>query len=242
MRKNTFPLFLLSLLIGAAGGCSAVRGTLSGSDFGNAVLRSYDKSVSAIGTGVSRSTKKIGDFLSDADDKWLRGILKSKKASPAGRPPASRKKASPPPPSGVDPSAGAAAFRWPVAAGKNTVVTSQFGWRMRGRHRGIDIGGPTGTPVYAVAAGTVIFAANHRNGYGNLVIVHHANGLTSHYAHNDVIKVKENQVVQQGQIIALLGSTGRSTGPHLHFEVRAGDRAVNPCKFLPSNPYLTCRV
>jgi murein DD-endopeptidase MepM/ murein hydrolase activator NlpD len=94
-------------------------------------------------------------------------------------------------------------------------------------HNGIDIAMPEGSPVKAAKEGKVIFSGL-LSGYGNTVIVEHGNGLTSLYAHNSLNLVKEGDVVDKNSILALSGSSGRSTGPHLHFEVRKDGVAVDP--------------
>ncbi|WP_448561212.1 peptidoglycan DD-metalloendopeptidase family protein [Trichothermofontia sp.] len=120
-------------------------------------------------------------------------------------------------------------YIWPARG----VLTSGFGPRWGRMHQGIDIAGPVGTPVVASAAGTVIFAGWNSGGYGNLVKIWHENGSITYYAHNNRILVRENQQVEQGQLIAEMGSTGFSTGPHVHFEIRKRDRGpVNPMAFL----------
>jgi murein DD-endopeptidase MepM/ murein hydrolase activator NlpD len=117
-------------------------------------------------------------------------------------------------------------------------VTSEFGWRVhpifgtRRLHAGIDLGAPTGTPIYAAAAGVVI-QAGVQNGYGNAVIISHGNGLSTLYGHQSKIAVSAGQSVARGDLIGYVGSTGNSTGPHLHFEVRENGTAVNPRLHLP---------
>jgi murein DD-endopeptidase MepM/ murein hydrolase activator NlpD len=98
-------------------------------------------------------------------------------------------------------------------------------------HEGIDITAPTGTPIWAAAAGTVIHSG-WLGGYGNLVVVDHGNGLATAYAHASAIFVSVGQSVAQGETIALVGSTGNSSGPHLHFEVRVNGVAVDPLFYL----------
>jgi murein DD-endopeptidase MepM/ murein hydrolase activator NlpD len=123
-------------------------------------------------------------------------------------------------------------YIWPTRG----VLTSGFGWRWGRPHRGIDIAGPVGTPVVAAAGGEVISAGWNSGGYGNLVRLRHADGSVTLYAHNSRLLVRRGQTVEQGQPIAEMGSTGFSTGPHLHFEVHPdGQRAVNPIAFLPSD-------
>ena len=113
------------------------------------------------------------------------------------------------------------------------VVSSSFGLRqdpingMTKFHDGVDIAAPTGTPVKTAAAGTVIFSGNVA-GYGNMVEVDHGDGVVTRYGHNSVNLVAAGDEVQAGQSIALVGSTGRSTGSHLHFEVRKGGKPVDP--------------
>lgn len=121
-------------------------------------------------------------------------------------------------------------YIWPAKG----VLTSGYGWRWGRMHKGIDIGAAVGTPVFASASGEVISAGWNSGGYGNLVKVKHANGSITFYAHNSKVLVRAGQIVEQGQQIAALGNTGRSTGPHLHFEVRPdGQKAANPIAFLP---------
>jgi len=100
-------------------------------------------------------------------------------------------------------------------------------------HRGIDIAAPIGTPVYAAAAGVVTYSQWNSGGFGNLVEIRHADGTLTLYAHNHRNLVRVGQYVQQGEQIAEMGSTGRSTGPHVHFEIRPQGRgAVDPMIFL----------
>ena len=116
-------------------------------------------------------------------------------------------------------------------------VTSGFGWRThpiygdRRLHAGIDLHGSTGTPILAAGAGTVVFAGV-RSGYGNTVIIDHGGRLATLYAHQSAIAVQEGQLVRRGQVIGSVGSTGNSTGPHLHFEVRAAGTPVDPMAYL----------
>ena len=121
--------------------------------------------------------------------------------------------------------------------------TSNFGIRsdpFQGNarmHAGVDIPGPTGTPIYATADGTVA-RAERAGGYGNLVEVDHGKGIATRYGHLSRILVEPGTHVQRGQLIALMGSTGRSTGSHLHYEVRIDGHAVNPTPFLTTGDYL----
>ena len=123
-------------------------------------------------------------------------------------------------------------YMWPAKG----VLTSPYGRRWGRMHKGIDIAAPVGTPIFAVAPGVVIKAGWNKGGYGNLVDIQHADGTLTRYAHNYRLLVQPGQIVEQGQQISLMGSTGYSTGPHLHFEVHPGGKsAVNPIAFLPKD-------
>jgi len=119
---------------------------------------------------------------------------------------------------------------WPVAG----VLTSSYGRRSGRNHEGIDIGAKSGTPIRAAAGGEVKFSGWGPTGYGKMIIIKHPNELTTVYAHNTRNLVPKGRKVSKGQIIALVGSTGRSTGPHLHFEVRNHTHPKDPLKYLPS--------
>jgi murein DD-endopeptidase MepM/ murein hydrolase activator NlpD len=122
-------------------------------------------------------------------------------------------------------------FSWPT---KGT-ITSRFGRRWGRMHKGIDIAGPIGTPINAAADGTIL-VAGYKSGYGNLVEIRHVDGTTTRYGHNSELSVSVGQSVRQGQQVARMGSTGHSTGSHLHFEIRpSGGNAVNPIAHLPAN-------
>ena len=116
-------------------------------------------------------------------------------------------------------------------------ITSQFGARRdpihghRRFHRGLDIAAPRGTPIEAAAEGTVVFAGRQR-GYGNTVIIEHADGRRTRYAHAQELHVQAGETVEAGQEIATVGSTGRATGPHVHFEVIEDGKRVNPLTVL----------
>lgn len=119
---------------------------------------------------------------------------------------------------------------WPAQG----TFTSGYGWRWGRMHKGIDIANNVGTPVVAAARGRVNFAGWHDGGYGYFVEITHDDGSRTRYGHNSSLLVREGQQVEQGQVISQMGSTGRSTGPHLHFEViPAGEGAMNPLQFLP---------
>lgn len=122
-------------------------------------------------------------------------------------------------------------------------ISSGFGYRSdpftgsAAFHAGLDFRGPVGAPIYAAAAGTVSFVGQ-RQGYGNVVEVSHGNGLMTRYAHMSRTEARIGQKVDAGGEIGKIGNTGRSTGPHLHFEVRINDRPVNPRPFLEANRHV----
>lgn len=131
------------------------------------------------------------------------------------------------------PVSGSGVLIWPV----NGVITSDYGYRTHPifgttiYHSGIDIGVDEGTPVHAADAGVVV-EADWISGYGYAVIIDHGNGLSTLYGHNSALAVSAGQSVSQGEVIAYAGSTGNSTGPHVHFEVRSNGDPVNPLSYL----------
>jgi len=118
-------------------------------------------------------------------------------------------------------------FLWPTDGGVITVGLGGYPG-----HTGVDIPRPHGTPIFASSAGTVVRAVHSGVGYGNYVVIDHHNGYTTLYAHASALHVRVGQQVNQGDVIALVGSTGRSTGNHLHFEVRRNGRIMNPAHYL----------
>jgi murein DD-endopeptidase MepM/ murein hydrolase activator NlpD len=120
-----------------------------------------------------------------------------------------------------------AGFVWPVLG----PVTSPFGWRWGRMHEGIDIGVPSGTPIRAAASGTVIYAG-WLGGYGNLTVIDHGGGVATAYGHQSGLAAGNGASVAQGQVIGYVGSTGHSTGPHLHFEVRVNGVPQDPLGYL----------
>ncbi|MFC5922069.1 peptidoglycan DD-metalloendopeptidase family protein [Micromonospora vulcania] len=130
------------------------------------------------------------------------------------------KKTTKPTPAWVDPMPGAP-------------VTSCYGQRWGTLHAGIDLALPSGTPIHAAAAGTVVQAGDANDGYGNSVFVDHGNGYLTHYAHQSRIAVTVGQKVKAGQVIGYEGATGDATGPHLHFEVHQGMwNQIDPAPFM----------
>lgn len=111
------------------------------------------------------------------------------------------------------------------------VLTSRYGYRWGRTHTGIDIGASTGTSIKAAAGGTVIFSG-WKGTLGKMVVISHGNGIQTYYAHCSSLLVSSGQTVSAGQLIAKVGSTGRSTGPHLHFEIRLNGSAINPQTYI----------
>jgi murein DD-endopeptidase MepM/ murein hydrolase activator NlpD len=123
------------------------------------------------------------------------------------------------------------AWRWPT---NEVRVTSIFGSRKGEHHDGVDLRAASGTPVHAVAEGKVIYSGSKISGYGRMIVLRHDGKLSTIYAHNSKLLAKAGQRVRRGQLIAFSGNTGRSSGPHVHFEVREGVTAINPMILLPS--------
>jgi len=119
-------------------------------------------------------------------------------------------------------------FIWPV---EGRVADSFYETESK-RHLGIDISSPLGTPIKASSSGTVIYSNNTIKGYGNLIILRHSEEYVTVYAHNQINLVEEGSRVERGQIIGKVGQTGRASGPHLHFEIRKNNKAVDPLPYL----------
>jgi murein DD-endopeptidase MepM/ murein hydrolase activator NlpD len=170
------------------------------------------------GTG---SAIRIGDVL------FVPGGEKPQ-PKPVYRPPVVATEAfrqiSAPPPSASTPAG--SGYLWPTSVRK---ITQYYGWR----HTGVDIGGPIGTPIYASRVGKVTKSqCGWNGGYGCYIILNHGGGIETLYAHNSQLYVSVGAQVSQGQIIAGMGSTGRSTGPHLHYEVRVNGKRQNPFQYV----------
>lgn len=137
------------------------------------------------------------------------------------------------------PFVGADGFCSPLGENWRSMISSEFGYRtdpftgQRKGHSGLDIGAAKGTPIRAALDGTVLFVRYKTTGYGYHLAIDHGGGFITLYAHCSKILVTEGQVVKAGDIIAQVGSTGRSTGPHLHFEVRVNGEMKNPRSYLP---------
>ncbi len=131
-------------------------------------------------------------------------------------------------PTFISGSPSASGFIWPATGS----LTSRFGPRWGRNHNGLDIAAPTGTPVAASKAGKVIIASWY-GGYGNLVVIDHGGGVSTWYGHNSAFSTSVGQQVTRGQVIAKMGSTGNSTGPHVHFEIRFNGNPYDPLPYLP---------
>lgn len=125
---------------------------------------------------------------------------------------------------------GTGRFLWPVP--NFYKVSSQFGPRGGRNHDGVDIPAPKGTPIVAVDHGVVIYSDNGIRGYGNMIVLAHGDEVFTVYAHNQKNLVNKGDKVSRGGVIAHVGNTGRSTGPHLHFEIRMKNKVRNPAQFL----------
>jgi murein DD-endopeptidase MepM/ murein hydrolase activator NlpD len=169
--------------------------------------------------------------------------LQSREPAPSAAPPPPHGDAAPPPAAGqasptpappaaeiVPPARAAGTFLWPV---KGEIVAEFGPLPGKGQHNdGINIAAPRGTPVKAAENGVVVYVGNELKGFGNLLLVKHADGWMTAYAHNDQLKVRRGDKVRRGQVIATVGSSGNVTQPQLHFELRRGTDAVNPVEHL----------
>src|SRR5581483_10001834 len=134
-----------------------------------------------------------------------------------------------PPQSKVDTTGTSLSFRWPV---RGRVICA-FGSRPSGQHNdGINVAVPQGTPIKAAEEGVVVYAGNELKTYGNLVLVRHANGYVTAYAHASEILVKRDEAVKRGQVIAKSGQSGNVSSPQVHFEIRKGSSPVDPMPYL----------
>lgn len=124
-------------------------------------------------------------------------------------------------------------FLWPVPS--SNTITSGFGHRWGRSHEGIDIGSRVGSHIVAASEGVVVYSGSEIGGYGNITVIAHKNGYFTVYAHAKTNYTHQGQRVYRGQVIAQVGMTGRTTGPHLHFEIRKNGEAIDPTAFLALN-------
>lgn len=231
MRRKLLVLFVLAA--GCATAEKVAREVAKATPRGRAALTQWDRYAK-----VAHVLKKYHDSGSlDQGDVlnvlYGAGVLKKAPPLPPGVPkPKAPPRKTQPPPFPVPKYEGA--WRWPLDAG---VVSSEYGRRWGRQHHGMDIAADMKTPVYAMGPGKVLYAGDRLRGYGNVVIVRHDEDTVTLYAHNDAIKVKEKQAVKANQVIALLGNTGKSTGPHVHFEFRVGNQSVDPRTKLPKSRF-----
>jgi murein DD-endopeptidase MepM/ murein hydrolase activator NlpD len=234
-------------------GCATVDQKFGDQQWYQKSKEASTKAVAVTETTASKAFTRMQKYLAEKDvlktfqdagehsETAVLGVLhKSGMASTPVPPPAGG--TAPPKKHGVAPSVAppvttvpeqyAGSLRWPLDA---YIVSSEFGDRWGKVHKGMDMAADVGEPVYAIADGEVIYAGDGLRGYGNVVILRHDRKTSSLYAHNSELKVKQGDHVTQGTLIALLGSTGHSTGPHVHFEIRDGDTAVNPRTVLPKS-------
>ncbi len=173
--------------------------------------------------------QELAKSMSSASDRGLADLLYQQLRSKG----AGSKEGPQPPPGPLD----HGAPRWPVQGS----ISSEFGWRThpihgdRRFHQGLDVAAEQGTPIACSLPGRVV-TSEFQEGYGNLVVVDHGRGISTLYAHNRKNLVRTGDWVQAGDPVAQVGSTGMSTGPHLHFEVRRHGRALNPARFLGTGP------
>ena len=229
------------------GGCATVDQKFGDQEWYQKSKVASTRAVEVTSTTASKAYSRMQKYLAEKDvlktfqdagehsETAVLGILhKSGIAAtppPTGGPTPSKKHTVAPPLTTV-PEQYAGSLRWPLDA---YIVSSEFGDRWGKLHKGMDMAADVGEPVYAIADGEVIYAGDGLHGYGNAVILRHDRKTSSLYAHNSELKVKQGDHVTQGTLIALLGSTGHSTGPHVHFEIRDGDTAVNPRTVLPKS-------
>jgi len=163
--------------------------------------------------------------------KWVRKVKAAPTQTASGAA-SGKKKSAPtakPAPPKTSPPPAKLSFIWPVKG----PVTSWFGPRKGRPHDGIDIAAPKGTPIRAAEKGKVIYSDNGISGYGNLIIIQHRGGFHTVYGHNLRNRVDVDEWVNKWQVIGEVGKTGRSSGYHLHFEMRKNERAVDPMNYLP---------
>ena len=127
-------------------------------------------------------------------------------------------------------------LRWPLTWGGSVRVSSPFGPRGKRPHKGLDLSAPTGTPTLSALPGKVTRVAFEAKGYGWYVIIDHGQGVETRYAHHSEVSVKEGDELARGAQVGEVGNTGRSSGPHLHFELRYQGRALDPLLYLPALP------
>ncbi len=222
-------LALLLLFAGCQSAEKVAREVMKATPTGRKILPQFDRYAK-----IAHVLKGYHDNGA-LDDKGILEVLRNAGVIPSNTPKIT--KAGGPKPAGPKPfpvPQYKGAWRWPLEAG---VVSSEFGKRWGKNHNGLDLAADMKVPVYAAAPGEVIYAGNQVSGYGNLLVLRHDNATTTFYGHNDSLKVKNGDKVAANQVIALLGSTGHSTGPHVHFEIREKDKPLDPRARLPKSGF-----
>jgi murein DD-endopeptidase MepM/ murein hydrolase activator NlpD len=252
--QRTFPMARMRLLAvtavlgaGVLVGCATVDQKFGDQEWYQKSKDASAKAIEVTSTTASKAYTRMQKYLAEKDvlktfqdagehsETAVLGVLHKSgiaKTPPAGAPAQPKTHTAPPPALTTVPEQYAGSLRWPLDA---YIVSSEYGARWGKLHKGMDLAADEGEPVYAIAAGEVIYAGDGLRGYGNVVILRHDRKTSSLYAHNSELKVKQGDQVAQGTLIALLGSTGHSTGPHVHFEIRDGDTAVDPRTVLPKS-------
>ncbi|MBR3932565.1 MAG: M23 family metallopeptidase [Clostridia bacterium] len=188
----------------------------------NATLQSYRDESEQIISGLQKTIEDAEAQYAAADKAEKEAREAAEKAAKSGK-------------YEIPPNFVGGQFMWPS---NTTIVTSPYGYRIhpvtkRQRfHSGVDIGASYGTNIYAANSGTVVVAGYNTGGYGNYVVINHGGGYSTLYAHCSALKVSSGQHVERGQVIALCGSTGMSTGPHIHFEIQLNGKTTNPMSYF----------
>jgi murein DD-endopeptidase MepM/ murein hydrolase activator NlpD len=226
IRREALRLVAIWLALSQSG-CATIRQTLKKRPEGEWVVAEFDRYAKM--ADQLRKNHASGTL----DDKAVRDVLRKIGIATA---PERRPGAPPPtPPRPFPVPTYSDGYRWPLDAG---IVSAEFGQLRHGTpHQGIDIAAELRVPVYAAGAGEVVYAGDQLSGYGNVIILRHDQKTTTLYGHNSELKIKTGQQVKADEVVALLGSTGRSTGPHLHFEIRQNEAATNPRKYLPKSRF-----
>jgi murein DD-endopeptidase MepM/ murein hydrolase activator NlpD len=217
---------VVAMLAGALA-CHATRGIRHRVEPGETLYRI------GLAYGVSHQELARANGIGNADRIEVGQLLvipDAKRAVPVRLVTPERARGDRPAPPDVPSGAGTVPFLWPVEGGR---LASAFGPRDASHHDGIDISAPVGTPVRAARDGRVLYSDTLR-GYGNLIIIEHDGGWATVYAHNRENRADLGDVVRQGEQIATVGETGKTSGPNLHFEIRKDNIARNPIYFLPN--------
>jgi murein DD-endopeptidase MepM/ murein hydrolase activator NlpD len=203
-------------------------------------LTKLDNPVSAPSGATSVQAAPLPPVVSPATEAKGEAATPTTNSSAIVPPPAAPSFTAPAPPTAPDPPASHSGntFSWPVRGR----ILAAYGSSSDGTHNdGINIGAPRGAPVQAADAGVVAYTGNELRGYGNLILIKHADGWISAYAHCDQLLVKRGDKVARGQVIARVGATGNVNEPQLHFELRHGRQAVDPREFLTPLPTAATR-